>query len=188
MERKSRDGSERSAVTDLGLAVRLLPTPTTEPMTGNGHARNLGGEVKALLPTPTARDHKDGVPCEAVEENGLLGRVVWRMLPTPRTSDANGSGAHGDGGDDLRTTVDRHLPTPRANADRASRASLTREGHWSAPSLAQAVELANGQLPREYETWDEVQGWHGATTPPPSPVTPPSSDDLCLPLWTSEDD
>jgi hypothetical protein len=37
---------------------KLLPTPTTEPMTGNGHARNLGGEMKALLPTPTARDHK----------------------------------------------------------------------------------------------------------------------------------
>lgn len=31
----------------------LLPTPTTEPMTGNGHARNLGREAKRL-PTPTA--------------------------------------------------------------------------------------------------------------------------------------
>lgn len=31
----------------------LLPTPTTEPTTGNGHARNLGKEAK-LLPTPTA--------------------------------------------------------------------------------------------------------------------------------------
>lgn len=27
-------------------AQRLLPTPTTEPLTGNGHARHLGGEVK----------------------------------------------------------------------------------------------------------------------------------------------
>ena len=28
--------------------VALLPIPTTEPMTGNGHARHLGGEVKKL--------------------------------------------------------------------------------------------------------------------------------------------
>lgn len=34
------------------------------------------------------------------------------LLPTPRTSDTNGVGAHGDGGLDLRTTVDRMLPTP----------------------------------------------------------------------------
>lgn len=34
-------------------------------------------------------------------------------LPTARTSDANGSGTHGDGGLDLRTTIET-LPTPRA--------------------------------------------------------------------------
>jgi hypothetical protein len=33
-------------------------------------------------------------------------------LPTPRTSDTNGPGKHGDGGMDLRTTVNRLLPTP----------------------------------------------------------------------------
>lgn len=42
--------------TPLSIAVRLLPTPTTEPSTGNGHARSLGGEVRQLLPTPTATD------------------------------------------------------------------------------------------------------------------------------------
>lgn len=37
---------------DLRTAVTLLPTPVTDPDTGNGHARNLGGEaVHALLPT-----------------------------------------------------------------------------------------------------------------------------------------
>lgn len=40
---------------DLHTAVDLLLTPTTEPSTGNGHARCLGGEVR-LLPTPTAAD------------------------------------------------------------------------------------------------------------------------------------
>jgi hypothetical protein len=39
----------------------------------------------ALLPTPTARDWKDGTAqsCQNVEPNGLLGRVV-HLLPTPR--------------------------------------------------------------------------------------------------------
>jgi DNA (cytosine-5)-methyltransferase 1 len=48
--------------------LSLLPTPTTEPATGNGHARNLGTEVR-LLPTPTATDatgsrghRRDGTP------------------------------------------------------------------------------------------------------------------------------
>lgn len=37
------------------------------------------------------------------------------LLPSPRTSDTNGAGHHGDGGMDLRTAVtDRLLPTPRA--------------------------------------------------------------------------
>lgn len=34
-----------------------------------------------------------------------------RLLPTPRTSDTNGAGAHGQGGPDLRTAVTL-LPTP----------------------------------------------------------------------------
>jgi DNA (cytosine-5)-methyltransferase 1 len=33
----------------------LLPTPTTQPTTGNGHARNLGAETR-LLPTPLSAD------------------------------------------------------------------------------------------------------------------------------------
>lgn len=36
------------------------------------------------------------------------------LLPTPRTSDTNGAGVHGDGGMDLRTTVSL-LPTPNAS-------------------------------------------------------------------------
>lgn len=40
-------------------AMRLLPTPTTDPQTGNGHARNLGGEAR-LLPTPGVADAMGG--------------------------------------------------------------------------------------------------------------------------------
>ncbi|WP_295851263.1 hypothetical protein [uncultured Microbacterium sp.] len=40
-----------------------------------------------------------------------LGNQVMSLLPTPRTTDMNGAGAHGAGGLDLRTTV-ALLPTP----------------------------------------------------------------------------
>lgn len=50
------------ALTHLGLADpgSVLPTPTTEPNTGNGHARDLGREVAELLPTPAAGLPNDG--------------------------------------------------------------------------------------------------------------------------------
>lgn len=40
--------NQRGSTGDLMLpsAVQLLPTPMTEPLTGNGHGRNLGAEVK----------------------------------------------------------------------------------------------------------------------------------------------
>lgn len=96
----------------LSIAVRLLPTPTTEPATGNGHARNLGKEVR-LLPTPRATDGTKGGPNRRGSSGDLmLPSAVVQLLPTPASSDANGAGAHGTGGADLRTTV-ALLPTPR---------------------------------------------------------------------------
>ena len=41
----SRDGARANLHNEV---AKLLPTPTTEPMTGNGHARNLGKEVQLL--------------------------------------------------------------------------------------------------------------------------------------------
>jgi len=32
-----------------------------------------------MLPTPTARDWKDGAHCANVEENAILGRVAWAL-------------------------------------------------------------------------------------------------------------
>lgn len=50
-----------------------------------GHAITLQDVATNLhlLPTPTARDWKDGQPVENVEEKALLGRVAWQLLPTP---------------------------------------------------------------------------------------------------------
>ena len=46
---------------DLRTAVAILPTPTTQPDIGNGHARSLGKEVR-LPPTPRASDGPHGGP------------------------------------------------------------------------------------------------------------------------------
>lgn len=49
-----------------------------------------------------------GTPCHDTRARG-----ADALLPTPRSSDTNGAGAHGTGGPDLRT-VAAMLPTPRA--------------------------------------------------------------------------
>lgn len=71
----------------LGVAVRLLPTPTTEPDTGNGHARNLGKEAR-LLPTPQVADADGGHASRSGDRSGelLLPGIARSLLPTPRAS------------------------------------------------------------------------------------------------------
>ena len=76
----------------------LLPTPrATDGTKGGPNQRGSSGDlmlpsaVHQLLPTPTARDWKDGSYTPNVEENALLGRVVWQLLPTPTAMDSKGS-------------------------------------------------------------------------------------------------
>jgi hypothetical protein len=111
-------------VTAVAMVTGLLPTPTTQPQTGNGHARDLGSEAKTLLPTPTASDrfgpgeHGDG---------GMDLRTAMTLLPTttnsappavtrPGSTTRAGSApgvtaAPTRSGDDQEMTL---LPTPRA--------------------------------------------------------------------------
>jgi DNA (cytosine-5)-methyltransferase 1 len=51
---------------------KLLPTPTTEPMSGNGHARHLGMEAQRLLPTPRATDGTKGGPNQRGSSGDLM--------------------------------------------------------------------------------------------------------------------
>jgi hypothetical protein len=76
------------------------------------------------LPTPSAES------C-GYNQGGGQGRVwpkrpglevLMTSLPTPTASDTNGPGRHGDGGLDLRTTVDG-LPTPTARDWKSGEAS-----------------------------------------------------------------
>jgi DNA (cytosine-5)-methyltransferase 1 len=59
----------------------------------------------------------------------MLPSAVMGFLPTPRTSDTNGAGAHGDGGADLRTAVSL-LPTPTSQAAKHGELSpIERDGN-----------------------------------------------------------
>lgn len=83
----------RIQVTDLAILVendlmksggKLLPTPTTDPDTGNGHARNLSQEVR-LLPTPRAVDGQASMTAPAsrahvADGNGSLAEVLGAQL------------------------------------------------------------------------------------------------------------
>lgn len=55
---RSGDRSHELLLPGVAKSLALLPTPTTAPTTGNGHARNLGVETR-LLPTPRASDGPD---------------------------------------------------------------------------------------------------------------------------------
>lgn len=75
-----------------GLSDALLPTPVTEPTTGNGHARNLGAEVRVLLPTPRATDGTKGGPNQRGSSGDLMLPSAV-LLPTPTATDRRSSGS-----------------------------------------------------------------------------------------------
>lgn len=70
----------------------LLPTPVTEPATGNGHARNLGRETQ-LLPTPRTSD-TNGAGSHGTGGPDL--RTVVDLLPTPTARDHKGANQRQD--------------------------------------------------------------------------------------------
>ncbi len=124
------------ANTDLtGLEERRDRESVPPPPVGAPAAADRDSDVRpyvpghlTLLPTPAVNDMGAGKTVEHWDDwtakmqtahgngNGhgkSLSIEALRLLPTPRTSDTNGAGAHGNGGIDLRTTVSL-MPTPRA--------------------------------------------------------------------------
>jgi hypothetical protein len=72
---------------DLRTAISMLPTPVTQPETGNGHARNLSKEVK-MLQTPSVADALGGHERRGGKRSAELllnGQVkeLAKLLPTP---------------------------------------------------------------------------------------------------------
>lgn len=118
MGRPRTSGRPIEKSTHLTTIVTLLPTPVTndgiKERNNPSQARRKSPPLSALsqlLPTPNAtmgdRGHASTVggkrPSGAQRQVDLNTVVVH--FPTPRTTDANGAGKHGDGRADLRTAI-----------------------------------------------------------------------------------
>ena len=106
-----------------------------------------------LLSTPVA---SDGGTDRGSSAGWGLRDETRKLLPTPRTSDTNGIGTHGDGGMDLRTAVSL-LPTPTTGAQEKSTRALTSSsengrrsggGQSSSLGLTEVAKLVSGERPK----------------------------------------
>ncbi len=89
------------------------------------------------------------------------------LLPTPRTSDTNGTGTRGNGGPDLRTVVSL-LPTPRAtDGTHGGPNQRGSSGDLTLPSLT--VRLSSGDATKP----PSADGNTSPDAPPPAPPNPP---------------
>lgn len=168
-------GAERSDA-DRPQGEVLLPTPTTEPQTGNGHARNLGKEAQ-LLPTPRASDGTNGGPGQRGSSGDLmLPSAALHLMPTP---DASMGGAGGRAGDPEKNRerghqvtineVAQHLPTPST----AGGGERTRGGDRSDELLLAGVAQERAGQWGPYEAairrWETVLGRPAPWATEPSP-------------------
>lgn len=119
-----------SGMTQGGTAYVL---PTSAPRTdGSASSSSL-----PTLPTPGVAGRGKKIPEDAVwsgkaayKPDGTKVQVhldrIETLLPTPRTSDTNGAGVHGEGGMDLRTQVSL-MGTPRSVLHKAGNMETTRQ-------------------------------------------------------------
>ena len=165
-------GSHGEGGPDLRTVAALLPTPdasmgnggrtrSAEALARGDHQANLN-DLPRMLPTPTSRDHKGhnqrGETC-----------LTGALLPTPVVTDAKGArnatagraeGSQHHSGSTL-TDAMTLLPTPRVAAGRTGASAATRRDSRSAPSLEQALEIARGELPREFEEGTDLPARRG---------------------------
>lgn len=148
---------------------------------GRDRAGEDAGQL-TLLPTP-AVVMNDGEPAESwlarrerVKATGVNGNgmgmplpIAVQLLPTPRTTDMNGAGAHGDGGLDLRTAATL-LPTPRASRGGSATETMyglgaTRDDEGDRQGNVTGVVSSWGPYAAAIARWEAVIGRSA-----PSPV------------------
>ena len=171
----SADDSGRGG--EPALTGDLLPTVTTQPETGNGHARNLGKEIKSL---PTTRSTRGGSTTE-----------IFDLLPTPQAHDEKGGKtpeqvatmrAGGAGVKNLNEfVVNDLLPTPACNDmgkaytpdqwDEWTATMQAKHGNGNGHGKSLEIEAARldgfGQYAPAIARWETVLG-----RPAPAPTEP----------------
>lgn len=131
-------GAVLGDLSDLGYDAQWVTVAASD--VGAAHRRRrvfiLAADTSRVGHGDTWAESFAGVPASAVGGAAAPGGVT--LLPTPRTSDANGAGAHGHGGPEIRTTV-AMLPTPAAS--RSGRQKSASEGAAIRPSLDMITHL-----------------------------------------------
>jgi hypothetical protein len=188
---RRHEGARGKRSMELPDALAMLPTPTGQDAANTGgpsqSERNtppLNAVAPTLLPTPAAADGDGGRldnaetfksgkrPSGSKASRTLRSMLHHKLLPTPTAEDGErgqGADAARQWGPSLRGAVqpDLMLPTPRTVANRASRRAMVDESQWASPALEQVAEMAMGQLPREFESVEEVPGASRKLLPTP---------------------
>lgn len=148
----------------LATEVSMLPTPTA-----NEANPGAGGELRAAIVHGEGRRNETGVDTLGRPNTGRPGKLLPTpdaQLGGPTTQDAHNTGGdaqHERNSDPLNVVAadlaePQLLPTPHVTSERNSRRAMVENEQWSSVSLAQATEIAQGILPREFKSWDEVPG------------------------------
>jgi hypothetical protein len=163
-------GNHPGVVDSLTGATKLWGTPQAHERQADprkvDHGVQLANQQARMFPsfdnvssaatgsTPSADDTAAPTATERDSEMTMFPTPASRDYRTPnKLSYQDRSGT--TKGEQLQNFVEHNWPTPRS-ADRTSRASMTVDGHWSAPSLEQVAELASGELPREFLNESEL--------------------------------
>jgi DNA (cytosine-5)-methyltransferase 1 len=155
---------------DDAISAHCLNEPADQPEI-DALSDAAKGRAGSLLPTPTARDGGRGAGY-GDQPGRPLSETVHRLLPTPTARNTTGTDPRDrPNGLDLQTAAARLLPTHRVSATRTSRDAATRFDSRSGPSLDQALEIARGELPREFESWAELPAsWQPVEKYLPTPI------------------
>ena len=178
--------------TDAPESSSLLPTPVADhsrglPQPGTDYA-SLPNVAVSLLPTPTARDHKDQGNFTPHPEKVKLPHTIAALLPTPLASDGEKGGPNQRGGaGDLRlSSAVQLLPTPNpfhmGNTETpqewlARRADVQkRTGTRHGQALTVVAQSIHQGTPL-YQGGKGPMLWNGDLTDPPSDDGNGSPDD-----------
>jgi DNA (cytosine-5)-methyltransferase 1 len=153
------DTGQARATADEGgpgasAAPALLPTPRTSDGRGPAVHGDGGADLRTvawLLPTPKATDGVKGCPAQRGSKGDLtLPSAAVRL-----------TGVAGAAGQPSRDPVGRPLPTLGLSTARtASGRAATDAGRAGSRPQGQAVEAAEGTLPRELNGWVQASaGW-----------------------------
>ena len=135
---------------------------------GDGHRprpepRGGAAAEVVMLPTPCASSHTQNRSKSPGASVRPTLHAIEKLLPTPRTTDTTGPGAHGQGGLDLRTAVTL-LPTPRASdGEKGGPNQRGSSGDLTMPSVAprllptpSVADTTGGRRSRSGDRSDEL--------------------------------